>query len=152
MVQIFRTRNSSIVILRPPKNTNSNDERLRTPNEPKMHDNGKTCFAFQTARLCPNNWATNDDRHMRMTDKDTPHAPKIMLTSIGLRQKGQETLQSRIATTGLIGLDNVRTTHNISSVIFPSLRLLHLLMWSQVTFVRFTVHFSRRQLSIFVHD
>ena len=26
---------------------------------------------------------------MRMTDKDTPHAPKRMLTSIGLRQNGQ---------------------------------------------------------------
>ena len=56
------------------------------------------------------------------------------------------------ATTGFIGLDRVRTTHCISSFVFSRLRLLHFLMWSQVTFVRFTVHFSRRQLSIFVHD
>ena len=29
-------------------------KRSRTPNEPKMHDNDKTCFTFRTACLCPN--------------------------------------------------------------------------------------------------
>ena len=38
-----------------------------------MHDNDKTCFVFRTACLCPNSCATNDDRQMWMTDKDTPH-------------------------------------------------------------------------------
>ena len=38
-----------------------------------MHDNDKTCFVFRTACLCPNSCETNDDRQMRMTDKDTPH-------------------------------------------------------------------------------
>ena len=48
--------------------------------------------------------------------------------------KSPKTSVSRIATTGFIGIDRVRT--GILSVIFLSLRLLHLLMWSQVTFVR----------------
>ena len=48
------------------------NEQSRTPNEPKMHDNDKTCFVFRTACLCSNCCATNDDRQMRMTDKDTP--------------------------------------------------------------------------------
>ena len=61
-------------------------KQSRTPNEPKMHDIDKTCFVFRTACLCPNSCATNDDRQMRRTDKDTPHAPKIMLTSIGPQQ------------------------------------------------------------------
>ena len=86
-VQIIHTRNSSIVVLLPTKNTNNNDERLRTPNEPKMHDNDKTCFVFPTACLCPDSCETNDDRQIKMTEKDTPHAPKIMLTSIKPRQK-----------------------------------------------------------------
>ena len=47
-------------------------KQSRTPNEPKMHDNDKTCFVFRTACLCPNSCATTDDRQMRMTDKDTP--------------------------------------------------------------------------------
>ena len=61
-------------------------KRSRTLNEPMMHDNDKTCLTFQSTCLCPNSCATNDDRQMRMTDKDTPHAPKIMLTSIGSQQ------------------------------------------------------------------
>ena len=86
-----------------------------------------------------------------MKDEDTPHAPEIMLTSIGPQQWTANTpIKDRYR--GLIDHDRVRTTHDVSSVIFSSLRLLHLLMWSQVAFVRFTVHFSRGQLSIFVHD
>ena len=38
-----------------------------------MHDDDKTCFTFEPACLCPNSSATDDDRQMRMTDKDTPH-------------------------------------------------------------------------------
>ena len=56
--------------------TNTPKEQSRTPNEPKMHDNDKTCFVFRTACLCPNSCATSDDRQMRTTDEDTPHAPK----------------------------------------------------------------------------
>ena len=37
-----------------------------------MHDNDKTCSMLRTACLCPNSCETNDDRQMRMTDKDTP--------------------------------------------------------------------------------
>ena len=47
-------------------------KQSRTPNEPTMHDNDKSCYAFLTACLYPNSCATNDDRQMRMTDKDTP--------------------------------------------------------------------------------
>ena len=61
----------------------------------------------------------NVESQMRMTDKGTPHAPKIMLTSIGPLNKGQETLYSRITTTGLIDLDRVRTTHGHFVGSFP---------------------------------
>ena len=37
-----------------------------------MQDNDKTCFVSRTACLYPNSCATDDDRQMRMTDKDTP--------------------------------------------------------------------------------
>ena len=47
-------------------------------------------FTIQPACLCPKGYATKDDRQMVMTDKDIPHAPKRTLTSIGLRQEGQE--------------------------------------------------------------
>ena len=52
----------------------------------------KLVFMFRTACLCPNRCATNDDRQMRMTDKGTPHAPKIMLMSIGPQQWTGNTL------------------------------------------------------------
>ena len=85
-----------------------------------MHDNDKTCFVFRTACLCPNSCATNDDRQMRMTDKDTPHAPKIMLTSMGPQQgTGNTLIKDRY---------HWPHRHDISSVIFTSLRLLQLLI------------------------
>ena len=49
----------------------------------------KLVLVIQPACLCPTSCATKEDRQMRMTDKDTLHAPKRMLTSIGLRQNGQ---------------------------------------------------------------
>ena len=132
-VQIISPRSGSIVVLLSPTHQNEGKQTM-TPDDPKMRDKDRTCFTFQPACLCPSSCAARDDRQMRMTDK------------------GQGTLFSRIATTGLIDFDRVRTTHDISSFVFPSLRLLHLLLWSQVTFVRFTVHFSHRQLLIFIHD
>ena len=36
------------------QHTNNIRKRSRTPNEPMMHDNDKTCFTFQPACLCPN--------------------------------------------------------------------------------------------------
>ena len=63
-----------------------------TPDEPKMQENDKTYFVIQPACLCPNSCATRDDRQTRMTDKDTPHAPKRMLTSIGPQQGTGNTL------------------------------------------------------------
>ena len=38
----------------PTKNTTSNRKRSRTPKEPMMHDNDKTCFVLKPACLCPN--------------------------------------------------------------------------------------------------
>ena len=66
-----------------------------TRHEPKIHDNDNTGFTFQPACLCPNSCATNDARQMSMTDKDTPHAPKIILTSIGPRQEGKALFKNR---------------------------------------------------------
>ena len=59
---------------------------------------------------------------------------------------------SRIATIDIICFDRVRTAHCVSSVPFHGLRLLHLKLWSQITFVLFTVRFSHRQLLVFIHD
>ena len=52
-------------------------KKSKTPNEPKMHDNDKTCFTFQPVCFCPNSCATNDDRQMKMTDKETPHRRRV---------------------------------------------------------------------------
>ena len=82
------------MILLPP--TTGIKKQSKTPNEPIMHDSDKTCIVFRTVCLCPKSCATRDDREMRMTDKDTPHAPKIMLTSIGPQQKtGNTQLKDR---------------------------------------------------------
>ena len=66
-VRIICTRSSSIVILLPTNTPTRIKKRSKTPNEPKMHDNDKTCFTFRTACLCPNSCATDDDRQMKMT-------------------------------------------------------------------------------------
>ena len=91
-----------------------------------------------------------DDCQMRMTER-IHHSQNNADEHRTSTKKVGKTLYSRIATTGLIGLDRARTTHCISSVILSVLRLFHLLMWSQVTFVS-TVHFSHRQFLIFIYD
>ena len=74
-LRVFHKIDSIAILKRDDQHTNNNRKRSTTPNEPKMHDNDKTCFTFQPACLCPNSCATNDARQMRMTDKDVPHAP-----------------------------------------------------------------------------
>ena len=69
-------------------------KRSRTPSEPKMHDNDKARFVFRTACLCQNSCATNDDRQMRMQDKDTPqqkHSPSQVALMRGGRRAGYPT-------------------------------------------------------------
>ena len=61
----------------PPINRQRGKKQLRTPSEPKMQENDKTCFVIQPACLCPNSFSTKDDRQMRMTNKDTPHRQRI---------------------------------------------------------------------------
>ena len=48
--------------------------------------------------------------------------------------------------------DRVRTAHNISSNPFRGSPLLHLPMWSQITFVFLTVRIAVRQLLILVNN
>ena len=105
---------------------------------------------LQLACLCPNSCENNDARQMRMTNKETRHAPKSMLTSIGPRQKGtsaQESLQE--ISSALIVWEQ---THCVSSIPFRDLRSFHLSVRPKGTFVLFTVRFSHRQLLVFIHD
>ena len=95
LVRILYTRSGSIVILLSPKHKLSK-LRSKILDEPKMHDEDKTCFlVFRPASLCPDSYAMNNGRQMRMTDRDTPHALKIMLTSTRPRQTKKILLKDR---------------------------------------------------------
>ena len=142
-VRILNARSGNIVLLLTPEipTTVEGDQRYRFNQRCTIKT--KLVFVFQPARLCPNNCGTNDGRQIRLEDRDAQHAQKLMLSSIGPRQGTGNT----IIKDGHHWSHRpycVRTTHDISSVIFR-------LMWLHVTLVRFTVHVSR-QLSIFIDD
>ena len=82
-------------------------KNIADANGPKMHDDDKGVLCSQPACLCPNSCENGDARQMRMTDKDTKHAQKRMLTNIGASSKG--TLLKKYA------FNRVRTTHCVSS-------------------------------------
>ena len=100
-----------------------------------MHNDDKSVFVFQPACLCPNSHEHNDARYMRMTDKETRHAPNEHRASskIGTLLKNRHK-----SVTDLIGFDRVRTTHS-AWVPFHGLRSLHLSMWVHAFRVTFLI-------------
>ena len=104
------TRSGSIVMLLPPSHRHT-EKTIADANGPKMHDNDKKCLMLQPACLCPNSWENDDDRHSKMTDKETRHAPKSMLTSIGPRQKGNSGRSSTSQRTDVPGAHGPVRSH-----------------------------------------
>ena len=51
-------------------------------NEPKIHDNDKTCFVFRTACPCPNSCADEDDRQRYTTAGDLVVRCFLVLASV----------------------------------------------------------------------
>ena len=107
-------------------------KNIADANGPKMQIDDKSVLCSQPACLCPNSCDNGDARQMRMTDKDTKHAP----TDEHRASSNEKELCSRITTRDLICFHRVRTTRCVSSVPFHGVR--HFSLWSQITFVRLT--------------
>ena len=101
-VRIICTRSGSVVILLN-QHTNRHQGTIKDTSEPKMHDNDKTCLVFRTACLCPNSCAANDDRQMRMTDKDGYTTKELKGLIVGERKNRSQTLDCVQFSAELVG-------------------------------------------------